>query len=479
MRELWVAGILSIAATLMPGASLAQQEGDAVLNIGSRLELFVDEYLIDTMDGVTRTLHSPQRREVVMTFDRPWEGHVCFAMCVFKDDDIYRLYYRGEPSEEGAGAYGPYVPQMPCYAESTDGIHWTRPNLGLFEYAGSTNNNILPIFRAEMGDLTGLAAFKDTNPDCLPEQQYKALMATPMWVLASPDAIHWELMKPEPVFTDGPFDSLNLTFYDTVRGEYRMYIRDWTQEGVRTIRTCTSKDFINWTPRQRCRYGDTPVEHLYTNATIPYFRAPHIFLSFPMRFVPERKKSAEHPEPGISDGVFMSSRDGLNFDRSFMEAWIRPGPDQNNWLDRNIITAWNFVETAPGELSFYWTEHYRALGEQCQLRRGTLRLDGFVSVNAHYAGGEFVTKPLTFEGRELVINYSTSAVGSVQVEIQDAERNPIEGFTLDRCPEIFGDEIERVVTWEGGSDVSALAGQPVRLRFALKDCDLYSIQFRP
>ena len=260
-----------------------------------------------------------------------------------------------------------------------------------------------------------------------------------------------------------------------------MYIRDWTGEdygGIRTIRTSTSPDFVQWTKPERCRFGDTPMEHLYTNATIPYFRAPHIFLSFPMRFVPERTVHRGIPE-GISDAVFMSSRDGLNFDRSFMEAWVRPGLDRNNWVHRNFITAWTLIQTGPEELSFYWTENYEAPGAECKLRRGTLRLDGFVSVNAPCAGGEFTTKPLTFEGRELVINYSTSAVGSVQVEAQDADGNPIEGFALAQCPEIYGDEIEHVVAWEGGSDVSALAANALRLRFVMKDADLYSIRFRP
>ena len=113
-----------------------------------------------------------------------------------------------------------------------------------------------------------------------------------------------------------------------------------------------------------------------------------------------------------------------------------------------------------------------------QLQRGTLRLDGFVSVHAKYAGGEFTTKPLTFMGREFLMNFSTSAVGSVRVELQDESGTPIPGFALADCPAIHGDAIEEVVKWKAGSDVSALAGKPVRLRFVMTDADLYSIRFR-
>jgi hypothetical protein len=95
-----------------------------------------------------------------------------------------------------------------------------------------------------------------------------------------------------------------------------------------------------------------------------------------------------------------------------------------------------------------------------------------------YAGGELLTRPLTFAGRELAINVATSAVGSVRVEMQDAEGRPLPGYMLADAAEIYGNALERVVAWKGGADVSALAGQPVRLRFVMQDADLYTMQFR-
>jgi hypothetical protein len=79
----------------------------------------------------------------------------------------------------------------------------------------------------------------------------------------------------------------------------------------------------------------------------------------------------------------------------------------------------------------------------------------------------------------LALNFATSAAGSIRVEIQDLDGKPLPGFALADCPPHFGDTIERVVTWRGGSDVGALAGRPVRLRFALQDADLYAYQFSP
>ena len=127
------------------------------------------------------------------------------------------------------------------------------------------------------------------------------------------------------------------------------------------------------------------------------------------------------------------------------------------------MIASGLLQTAPDELSIYYIEHY--LHTTARVRRATLRLDGFVSIRAKHPGGHLITRPLVFSGSELVINYDTSAAGSVRVEVQGEQGQGIEGFRLDQCPEIYGDEIERVVSWSGGANVGALAGRPVRLKF--------------
>jgi hypothetical protein len=171
----------------------------------------------------------------------------------------------------------------------------------------------------------------------------------------------------------------------------------------------------------------------------------------------------------------MSSRDGINFDRSFMEAFVRPGPDVENWRERGIYVSAGIAQTSPEEISIYSRQH--RYQPTVHIRRYSLRTDGFVSVHAGYNDGEFTTRPLIFSGGSLELNYSTSAVGSVKVEIQDAEGRPQPGFAMDDCPEMFADEIEGIVRWKGGTDVSGLAGKPVKLRIALMDADLFAFKF--
>ena len=179
----------------------------------------------------------------------------------------------------------------------------------------------------------------------------------------------------------------------------------------------------------------------------------------------------------------MSSRDGLHWDRRFLESFIRPGIDPRNWPQRTNTPVRGIVPTAKDEISLY-VERHRAAPTN-HLQRLVLRTDGFVSVHAGYAGGELITKSLVFEGENLILNFASSAAGSICLEIQDAQGNPLPGFALEESPLIWGDEIEHTVRWKrthakatSDKPLARIAGKPVRLRFVMKDVDLYSLRFR-
>ncbi|MEA3408614.1 MAG: hypothetical protein U9R48_11160 [Chloroflexota bacterium] len=440
-----------------------------VIDIGARRELFVDDFMIEELEGGAELrLHEPTARKVVMVHDEPWEGNTCGYHTIFKDGDLYRMYYRGSNHPQTH-------PPFACYAESGDGIHWTKPDLGLVAFEGSKKNNIL----LEGIGTHNFTPFKDPNPACLRGAQYKALgrgqgaEKSTLFAFRSADGIHWELMQSEPVITEGAMDSQNLAFWDAVRGEYRCYLRDF-RDGYRGIRTCRSKDFLAWSDPLWLHFPDAPREHLYTNQVQPYYRAPHIYIGFPSRFVPDRGSLVEP--------LFMSSRDGRTFHR-WEESIIRPGRNSERWHNRSNYVWWGLVPTdspLPGagqELSLYTNERYYYEGKGVRIRRYTYRPDGFVSAHAPFSGGRVLTKPFTFVGTRLLLNVSTSAAGSVRVEIKDAQGEPIDGFRLTDCQEIYGDEIERLVEWEGGRDVGDLQGRAIRLLFVLEDADIYAFRF--
>lgn len=522
-------------ATLLPAALLSaiiSYAADSPLastpvenrpvEIGARRELFVDDALIAKLTGKAELrLHHPVPREIVITHDAPWEGSACGYHSIFQDGAVYRMYYRGwDLTVEGGKLKTNAHPMFFCYAESRDGIHWTKPELGLHEFNGSKANNIVMVPGASGSmtlDLENAAFFRDANPQAAPEARYKSLVHSRkpngMAAFKSADGLHWSPMSDAPVITAGAFDSHNIAFWDAARGEYRAYWRyftagvtnenTWKPAGHRDIRTAVSKDFIRWENQHDLTYGDAPAVELYTNAVLPYHRAPQLFVGLPtryldrgwsasMRALPEikhrelRASLSERYGTALTEGLLMTSRDGVKFKR-WNDAFVRPGIERpGTWFYGSHYLGWQIVETksalegAPNELSIYATENYwTGATRAAALRRYTLRLDGFVSVSAPMSGGELVTKPLIFQGGRLAVNFATSAAGGVRIEIQDADGRPLPGFTLGDCPPIFGDSIERTVVWKSSEDVNSLAGKPVRLRFELNDADLFSFRFMP
>lgn len=348
--------LVSMSFALLMGMSFTHAENRAqeppaakavsAVDIGNRLELFVDNYLIEKLSGqAALKLHRPTPQEVVFTCDRPWEGNTCAYFTVFRDGDLFRMYYRGSHHEGKTATHE----EVACYAESEDGIHWRRPNLGLFEWNGARENNII---------WTGPGAhnftpFKDSNPKAGRDARYKALAGARGGLLAlkSADAVHWSLMAEKPVITKGAFDSQNLAFWDAALGKYRDYHRIF-RDGVRDIATCTSDDFLSWTEPVPLRYPGATKEHLYTNAIRPYERAAHLLLGFPTRFLAKTQQT----EP-----VFMSSRDGLTFHR-WSDPVIPITAPKDRDGNRSNYLAWGLLEL-PGrkkELSVYGTEAYYA-----------------------------------------------------------------------------------------------------------------------
>lgn len=436
------------------------------LDVGSRLEPLVDRFLVERFSGdAAQRLHKPQPGEVVLAADRPWEGNTSAYFAIFQDGDRFRMYYRGSHFDE-KGRRATHS-EVTCYAESRDGIHWTKPDLGLFEFQGSKQNNIV---WSGMGT-HNFTPFRDANPACPPQARYKALATghakgrDGLIACQSSDGIGWTRISPNPVITKGAFDSQNLAFWDGFRGRYVDFHRGFRQ-GVRDIMTCTSSDFLHWTDPVWLEYSGAPREHLYTNAIMPYPGAPHLFIGFPTRFQPQR---ADQVEP-----TFMTSRDGLRFHR-WTDPLIPVTAPEDRSGNRSNYMAWGLLQLpgSPQQWSVYGTEAYYR-GPASRLRRFTYRRDGLVSVRASAAGGELLTRPLRFQGDRLVLNFT--AAGEIRVEVQDVDGKPLDGFRLEDCEALRGDRLEGAVGWKSKGSLAGL-GRPIRLRVVLRDADLYSLQF--
>lgn len=458
--------------------------------LGTRRELFVDPYLIDRMDGGRLILHPPVDKGPVLRFNQPaWEEKHCTYATVLQSERGYQLYYRA-----GLGSATDKGFQVTAYAESDDGIHWRKPDLGLFELQGSKHNNV--ILTNARGDFAvhNFSPFIDTRPGIDPARRYKALggIKGGLYAFSSADGIRWERMADTPVFRDGIFDSQNVPFWSESEQAYLCYFRTWTEggfKGYRTVSRARSPDFLHWQNEGRIDFGNTPTEHLYINQTAPYPRAPHIYLGTAARLVTGREvltaaqaealsldpKYRDETRREASDVVLLSSRGGTKMDRTFLSSLVRPAIGYENWVSRSNFPALNLVSTGPDEMSLYVVEHYAQ--EDVHLRRYAFRPDGLASVQAGHGGGYVLTRPVSFSGNRLQVNYATSAAGSLRVEITDERGRPIPGFSAADCIEMVGNELARTVRWSGGDALDAWKGKPVRLRFLLQDADLFSFQF--
>jgi hypothetical protein len=474
--------ILLVTSGLVPAAvhlAFSQSPRPEPIAIGSQLELFVDDHLVEALNGgAAFELHHPvlvPRTEDAQPL-APWAS-------VFKSEGRYQMIVRGlkDPrvgwKENGAETH--YLNHILLYYESGDGIHWKGRNLGLRSLPGFPEGNV--IMADEFGVEQTFAAFLDRRPGVAPAERYKGLggkaypdalandfterYAPPgLRAYASPDGIHWKRMQDEPVIPGkwGKFDSQNVVFWSEREGKYLCYFRSFENKlstGLRSVKRTTSRDFREWTKPVDVRIN-LPEEELYTSNVEPYFRAPHLYIGLPTRYLARRGSS--------TDIMFVSSRDGLHFDRTAKDAFIRPGLDPAAWGNRANYAAYHIIPTSPEEISIYATGG----------RRYTLRTDGFISIHAPFEGGELITKPLVFAGKKLVINFATSAGGQIRVELQDESGRPLDAFKLEQSKPLIGDSIEHPVRWIGGNDVSALAGKPVRLRFVMSDADLFSLRFQ-
>jgi hypothetical protein len=431
--------------------------------VGKRTQPMVDDYLIDRFVGSAKlAAQKPMPREVVLTADKPWEGNTSAYYTVFRDGDKFRMYYRGHHFDEKTKK--PAHREVTCYAESNDGVHFTKPDLDLFDYEGSKQNNIV----WNGPGCHNFTPFLDENPATDSSARYKAVtfIKGGLLALGSPDGIHWKLLAEKPVITKGIFDSQNLVFWDASIKKYREYHRA-LRGGVRDVMTATSDDFLHWPEPEFLDYPDSPPEHLYTNTVRPYLGIPEILVGFPTRFLPK----TEQTEP-----IFMVSRDGLTF-RRFEDAVIPPTATANRDGNRSNYMAWSLVQI-PGDKdwSVYAKEAYYA-GPGSRLRRFTYRPDGLVALTADEKGGEVATRPIRFTGSKLVLNYRAAPKGSIRVELQDADGQPISKFMAADSQRLTSDSRDALASWTSGSDLASLADKPLRLRFVLNDAELFAFHF--
>lgn len=526
-RAAW--GLTGLAFVLL--RAVAATASDEPVVVGGEKQLFVGPWTEDGRDGhLVASMRNVTMRtgEAIATGRRvplPAPGFVV------RDGSLYRLYY-GAPGVECDYWNQKLHCNLLRYAESDDGIEWRKPSLGLVEWEGSRDNNILfpnddfPYAVASVGVNT---VFVDPNASGPADRLKSSFKLTPprepdpddemeplpdgkgKYGFVSDDGIRWKRITGklgtsgdggfEP-FWDGRIgkyvaysrvktfdDPRQLAYYHRVYGERKM---GWRARLLRMGRS-VSDDFIHWTPEEIVLAPDEVDEansdapnrvDFYSLPVIQYTSRVYVaFISIYSHWEAQIKEDGSLSQfPGRADIQLATSRDGIHWSRSpGRTPFIRLGPEGSFWAGMLFVKR-PLPSASDPRLEIYfdgWQKVHNDPSRTGKPVRGVAvaRTDGFIVAEVAYTGGELTTKPLVFEGTTLQLNADTGAGGIVQVEIQDQSGRPLDGFKAADADEVNGNYLRVAASWRGRSDVGGLEGRPVRLRFIMRDARLYSFQF--
>ena len=446
--------------------------------------------------------------------DKPWEtNYNMYFNTVVYENGWYRAWYSCVPNDyinpedkKARKAHGHVI----CYAQSRDGLHWEKPELGMYFYEGNPTNIVYGRELAPYGFQSGSVFIDPNAPE---KEKYKLFFlgvidhnkdmksvkdeyserfgdavdfkifsekdgkvtTKCMCAAVSEDGLHWETVA-DPILTI-PSDTLNTCFWDEKEEKYIAYIRLW-KNGRRVVGRTETKDFFLWNQKPtivlEASLDWPPYMDVYTNSRVHYPKSD-ICLMFPGvydRFEDRRK-------------VYMAtSQDEVNWD------WLPGGCI----ADCSVAGQWDGGDLNPGTGLVFLDEKTIALPvmvseEPHKFPRNSSKSLGKLGWLTWEKGrlaclaadqyGEFQTRPMLCMGDELSLNLSTAPrVGMVQIELLDESGVPIPGFSMNDSEPICTNSLDYRVVWHGGASITKLKGKPIRIRFVMRVSRLYAFEFK-
>ncbi|MBN2456460.1 MAG: hypothetical protein JXB29_08015 [Sedimentisphaerales bacterium] len=510
--------LLWVIVTFCCFAGVAEAKAKEPIDVGNRRQLFIDEKFIAEGKNVTLTMNPAVWTDFAIEGDKPWDEGFIIGSTVIEDKGRYILYYNAKEahtySRKGVDTFS-------AIAVSKDGIKWEKPSLGLVEYKGSKANNLIP-----MPEIHQVCI----DPKAAPEKRWKALCLSRylmtdaragVYMYQSSDGLNWkDPVRILPLWPDGTTQF----FYDNRLNRYVAYMRSWNYPVwenrpeakvhdeskwphgyLRTVSRvefddCTKpwpftplkEPFHLWgknkiaTPSKEfpvvleADLNDPPYTDIYAGVISEYPWAEDTYFAFSsiFRHFPDETKNA-----GLLDIQLSVSRDGISWKR-FRAPYMSFRLPASQ-IEGQIYAVVGFIRAADQIYQYaagmpvphgHW--HKYGIKHTSQISRYTQRADGFISADAAYEGGELTTPAMVFQGRNLLVNIDTGAIGDCRVEILDVKGKSIKGFGLGDCDIIMGNFPNKIVTWQGKNDLSSLVGRPVRLRFVFRAAKLYAFQFK-
>jgi len=475
--------------------------GDAIIINGK--QLFIDDYIIEDLNGAEKILNQPVKHQSnpLLICDQSWEqSGPDYGTVIYDDQEgIFKMWYQFRLTTGGSSG------ALLCYATSQDGITWGKP---IVNQQDGTNIVFQPAVQGFQcaGILKDLA---ETDP----ARRYKMLFsANPdgtdqTWsthAAYSPDGIDWTAEVENPLI---PFsDSQVCPFWDAQRRRYVAVLR-YGPPNRRLVSRIESTDFVHWSPKATilaqtdfdeplaaqfyqmapicyegvylglvCVYHNETLQPLATDP--PWTDRKNVYLAFSRNGATWTAVGKNGAIP-YDELVTNDDWQQLALDSVFLP-YGEPGSD---WDWGAVASYYTPVPLVVGDQIWiyymgqddrhWWLYSADPHRPNTGVGLATLRLDGFVSIDAE-AEGTMTTKPLVFLGDTLEVNADVSPGGSIKVEALGAYGQVIEGFSKDDCTAITTDSVRHVVQWNGTSDCYVIQAMPIKLRFYLENAKLYS-----
>jgi len=453
----------------------------------------------DMPEGVRIRAKQARKSEVLLTQDQPWERLTIYSNLIH-DGGRYRLWYGACPAS-GFGAQVSNLTDLLCYAESEDGFTWTKPMLGVTEFEGASETNI--VFGGPLSGPQGhhgstvfvdpsapaderykliymgqapedeFEAYKRERPDAIDPYAIREDIGAVFGVYGatSPDGFHWTRI-PGPLVIQHS-DTQTVAYYDATLGKYVGYFRTWYLNR-RCVGRAETDDFRRWPLPENILWpgpDSGASEQWYTNAKTLYPGTSDYHLMFPALYRQTEDMMAPHLATS-ADGVLWSAVPG--------------GPvvtcgEPGGWDAGYVAAAPGLVELGGDRVGLPFTgfpvphKHPRTMpmGDMALAMWEKGRLAAIEAAER----GEFALARLVVKGKRMRVNVRTKGVGHVRVEVADEKGSPLAGRSFAECDAITGNSLSTTVTWQGKAEMGHAAGAPVRVRFRMHKAELFGVEF--
>lgn len=501
--------------------------GAEPLAITDKAQLFIDDRLVASTRGVQECVNRPVLDGVALSpgpvgaWDDAWVG--AYGQ-ILEVDGVYRMYMQGRSVAFIREILTGSKPPTPLgVAESEDGIHWHKPNLGLCECGGSRDNNISCMdsgYVMEDPNASAAERFKllvfahhyigaRSGPECLDKARGG------FYILTSPDGLRWD-WNGNRIF---PFqaDTRNQLDWDPGLKRYVAYLRTWPDGFLRGRERAYGRAIgriVLDDPMRPWPYDeiDDPFytggpdaiatlsrevptvltypgydqpgnwTDVYTPAVLQYPGAEDVYLAFPA--VNHHKADSDLRNNSRLDIGMAVSRDGITWKWPSLDPYVPLG-EPGSGRCSSVYMFYGMVQ-ADGQIHQY---HYG-----CDLEHGALsridpadaagsgavyrtvqRQDGFVSMDFEAGGGELTTRAFTAAGNSLHLNIDATAGGG-KVGVAGEDGGYLPGLGIDDCDDIRTDAVDHVVTWKGQRQMTGTSGRAIRLVFRMHRAKLSSFK---